>query len=124
MWRFAIGRDALLHAIWFTADPVDKLLLYDEFNLDAEEFLVDSMNELAKEPETPTKELVHSLGEAHALKLMRIRDSFDECTDSYCRLGCPDVLCSWDFEKTMTCQCRRYKDHKQMIREIYGITPQ
>ena len=76
MWRFERGRKAAIKKIKNMADPITKVLLWEEFDLDDEEWLIPAVDELARRAQSLTIEEGERLGIRNALRISSVREAY------------------------------------------------
>ena len=84
-WRFSRCRQAVLKKLETIADPVSKILLWEEYGLDEDVWLVPAVKALASRHEPLSIEEGRRLGMEHVIRIASIRErdakcSCDECT--------------------------------------------
>ena len=83
MWRFAIGRAAVLNKICAIADPVNGILLYQEYGLDPTLWLIPSVHNFVRRSGTLTEDEARRLGAINTLKVMTVHESsMYECREA------------------------------------------
>lgn len=115
MWRFTASTRNVLERLRTFADPITKILLSQQYMLDAEVWLVPSVLSLARrtEPLTDTEGAV--LGGMNAVKIGRVRESFSCC----CNGGRQSQ--QWGTQVRKYCE-REAHDFTPLIRSTFGIS--
>ena len=79
MWRFSRGRQSVLEKLKTIADPITKVLLWEEHALDAEEWLIPAVTAIARREQSLTIEEGTRLGLENVIRISCIRETYS-CT--------------------------------------------
>ena len=109
MWRFANGLEKVYKKLMSVTDPVTKVLLYCQYDLDAETWLIPPVNELARRMSSLSEEEGRRLGVENAVKIAKIRE---QLVISHPSKGGNTVE---------SYQSRSYTDFSPHIRQVYKL---
>ncbi|KAF7793899.1 hypothetical protein EIP86_005021 [Pleurotus ostreatoroseus] len=79
MWRFKLGTLNVLKKLEDCADPITKILLCQQYQLDALVWLIPSAEALAQRNETLSAIEGERLGWNNAMKIAKIRERYSCC---------------------------------------------